>query len=75
MIYSTLPHLSGKSFTALGIVVDRGFLGVGGHKLPQVFSEIDRQAKSLGADAVIDVKVTQIGDGSFLIMGTAVKLV
>jgi hypothetical protein len=75
MIYSTLPHLSGKSFTALGIVVDEGFLGLGGHKLPQVFSEIDRQAKSLGADAIIDIKVTRVGDSTFLIMGTAVKFV
>lgn len=74
MIYSTLPHLSGRPFVALGIVIDEGFTGLGGHKLRDVFGEIDRQAKAMGADAVIDIKVTRTAESSYLVMGTAVRL-
>ena len=80
MFLSTLATLPGVAFHVRGAVL----AGASTHalrpdklndQLAQVMNTIVAQAGQMGADAVIDVKVTRINDSSYVITGTAVATI
>ena len=40
MIFSTLPYLSGKPFTVIGMVVDEVFLGLGDSSATSLIKDV-----------------------------------
>ncbi len=79
MIMSTLPDLRGIRYEVKGVVYNSVILAVAGNdSFEGAFNAIERQAESLDADAVIDIKVTVLegerGRGIAVVIGTAVRI-
>ena len=77
MLLSTLPTIPGRNYEVRGVVFSQATLGViGGGKLDKMFNTIVKQASDMGADAIVDIKMTAPGgdSGFVVVIGTAVKL-
>jgi hypothetical protein len=81
MIFSTLPDLPGRTYDVIGVVVSQTWLRPNGDdsELHEMFNHILRQASDMGADAVIDIKMTAPSgtdrpSPAIVVIGTAVKL-
>ena len=83
MLLSTLPDLPGRTYDVKGVVYDHALLSDAitvknrYEKNPtfllERFNSITQQASDMGADAIIDIKIT-FRERVFVIIGTAVKL-
>lgn len=74
MLLSTLPDLQGRTYAVRGVVFDCGEKTLIRRKvLENLFNSIIQQASDMGADAIVDIRVTKEGS-VFMITGTAVKL-
>jgi hypothetical protein len=72
MLLSTLPQIPDRPMQIRGLVIAEGFHGLGGAKLPAMMQSVVQQATQLGANAVVDLKVTRTGEHNWCITGTAV---
>jgi len=79
MLLSTLPDLpGGKRYEVKGVVFSLVMLSHASHgSLEIAFQELERQAASMDADAVIDIKITPPGGERAVaaITGTAIKII
>jgi len=75
VLLSTLPDLVGHTFQVRGMVIASGYGPSAQKEVPKMLQAITAQATQLGANAVVDVTVTRIGENSFIITGTAVVAV
>ena len=85
MLLSTLPDLPGRTYDVVGVVFDCGdsSASVGNQIRPpfleKMFNSIVRQASDMGADAIVDIKMTapsgtDRSSAYIVVIGTAVKL-
>ena len=72
MILSTLSSLPGRTFEVRSLVLAEGYVGLGGTSVAASMNQIAQQATQVGANAVVDVTVTRIGDGRWVVTGNAV---
>lgn len=77
MILSTLPDIPGRTYDVIGVVFGKAspFSIGGGNSLEKMFQSMFQQASGMGADAIVDIKMTGAGEYlSVVAIGTAVKL-
>lgn len=72
MMMSTLPELPGLTYQVRGMVSASGRGAFADKEMPKALDAIDRQAQAFGANAIINVTVTRVSEGSFVVTGTAV---
>ena len=79
MLLSTLSDLpGGKRYEVKGVVFSLVMLSHAGHdSLEIAFKDLERQASSMDADAVVDIKITPpAGERAVAaITGTAIKII
>jgi hypothetical protein len=82
MILSTLPDLPGRTYDVISMVLSRTWLDPWGkgNELDEMVKTICQQATSVGADAIIDIKITvssgtDTGYGANVVIGTAVVVI
>ena len=79
MVLSTLPDLpGGKRYEVKGVVFSLVMLSHATQdSLERAFQDLERQAASRDADAVIDIKITHPGGERAVaaIIGTAIKII
>ena len=77
MLTSTLSDLPGRIYDIRGVVCSSAALGaIGGGNIEKMFKNLEQQASSMSADAIIDIKITAPGGTSAIVVisGTAIKL-
>jgi hypothetical protein len=80
MLLSTLPDLSGRTYDVIGVVFGTSNMWAAKdsesvQRLGTMFNTITQQASSMGADAIVDIKMVAVGEGARVVVtGTAVKL-
>jgi len=79
MVLSTLPDLAGQRYKVMGVVFSAVTLlrPARDDSLRRTFKALEEQAASMGADAIIDVKITDpSGEHAVAaVLGTAVKII
>ncbi len=79
MLMSTLPDLGVfKRYEVKGIVFGTVMLGgAGNDSLERAFKALEQQATNMGADAIIDIKITDPSGERVVaaVIGTAVKII
>ena len=77
MILSTLPDIPGRNYDVIGVVLRNGRLykpQCDDKVCDSVLTAIMKQATSMGADAIVDVKIITGVGHTIVVSGTAVKL-
>jgi hypothetical protein len=79
MLMSTLPDLGvSRRYEVKGIVYGTVMLGLSGNaNLERAFKDLEQQATNMGADAIIDIKITAPSGERVVaaVIGTAVKII
>jgi uncharacterized protein YbjQ (UPF0145 family) len=78
MLLSTLPDFAGKRYEARGVVGSVLRLGAAGNdSLKSAFADLAQQAAAMGADAVINIKISApSGERAIAaVIGTAVTII
>jgi Putative heavy-metal-binding len=73
MLLSTLPDLPGRTYDVIGVVCSAMAPTTNTKNRENMFNDIIQQASGLGADAIVDIKLSH-SYPAVIVIGTAVKL-